>query len=91
MENRVVSNQTYATHPDGELHILVKQQAGTGLSFKDPILEICGRRKDAWAGQVEVRLQGAISDLHAAEARYRESCRKSFVLFRIKKAGCLHK
>ncbi len=33
-------------------------------------LEVCNRRKDAWENQVEVRLlQGAVSDLHAAEAR----------------------
>ena len=61
--------------------------SGTGLSFKDSILEVCGRWKDAWANQVEVRLQGAISDLHAAEARYHDSCRKNFMLFEIKEAN----
>ena len=60
---------------------------GTGLSFKDSILEVCGRRKDAWANQVEVRLQGAISDLHTAEARYHDSCRKNSMLFKIKEAN----
>ena len=59
----------------------------TGLSFKYSILEICGRRKDAWANQVEVRLQGANSDLHTAEAHYHESCRKNFMLFKIKEAN----
>ena len=56
---------------------------GTRLSFKDSILEVCGRRKDAWENQVEVRLQGEISDLHAAEPRYHDSCRKNFMLFKI--------
>ena len=60
---------------------------GTGLSFKNSILEVCGRWKDAWANQVEVRLQGAISDLHAAEARYYDSCRKNFMLFKIKETN----
>ncbi len=60
---------------------------GTGLSFKDPILEVCGREKDAWENQVEVRLQGAISDLHAAEPRYYDSCQRNFILFKIKEAN----
>ena len=59
---------------------------GTGLSFKDSILEACGRWKDAWANQVEGRLQGVISDLHAAEARYHDSSQKNFMLFKIKEA-----
>ena len=60
---------------------------GTGLSFKDSILEVCGRWKDAWANQVEVALQGAISDLPTAEARYHNGCRKNFMLFKIKEAN----
>ena len=60
---------------------------GIGLSFKDSILEICGRWKDAWANQVEVRLQGAISDPHAAEACYHDSCWKNVMLFKIKEAN----
>ena len=57
------------------------------MSFKDSILEVCGRWKDAWENQVEVRLQGAISDLHTAGARYHDSCRKNFMLFKIKEAN----
>ena len=49
--------------------------------------EADGRRKDAWANLFEVKLQGAISDLHAAEAHYHESCRKNFMLFKIKEAN----
>ena len=30
-----------------------------------------------------MRLQGAVSDLHAAEACYHDSCRKNFMLFKI--------
>ena len=57
---------------------------GTGLSFIDSILEICNRRKDTWANQVEERLHDAVSDVHSAEARYHDSCRKNFMLFKIK-------
>ena len=60
---------------------------GIGLSFKDSILETCNRQKDTWASQVEVRLQGAVSDLHVAEARYHNSCRKNFMLFKSKQAN----
>ena len=51
VENRIISNLTHATHPDGAAYI-VKQKAVAVAS----ILEICGRRKDAWADQVEIRL-----------------------------------
>ena len=61
--------------------------ASCGTGFQDSILEVCGRQKDAWANQVEVRLQGAISDLHAAEVRYHDSCRKNFMLFKIIEAN----
>ena len=47
---------------------------GTGLLFKDSILEVCGRRKDAWAN-------------HAAEARYHDSYWKNFMPFQIKEAN----
>ena len=39
------------------------------------------------ANQVEVRLQDAISDLLAAEARYHDSYQKNFMLFKIKEAN----
>lgn len=48
-------------------------------TFKDAILEVCNSRKDERAGAVEVRLHGAITDLHAADARYHDDCRKSFM------------
>ena len=35
--------------------------------------------KNEWARQVEVRIMGAVSDLHAADARYLDDCRKSFM------------
>ena len=47
--------------------------------FKEVILDVCKNRNDEWALQVEVRLQGAISDLHAADARYHDDCRTNFM------------
>ena len=38
--------------------------------FKDVLLEVCKKRDDILGDPVMVRLQGAPSDLHAADARY---------------------
>lgn len=48
-------------------------------TFKETVLEACESRNDDWAKQVEVRLLGAVSDLHAADARYHDDCRKIFM------------
>ena len=48
-------------------------------SFKEAILDVCLSRKDEWGKEVEVRLAGAVSDLHAADARYHDDCRKKFM------------
>ena len=37
------------------------------------------REKDEWEKEVEVRLAGAVSDLHAADVRYHDDCRKKFM------------
>ena len=57
---------------------------GTSLSFKDTILMKCEERGDGdeWARQVQTRLQGALSDLHAVKARYHDNCRKRFMVSR---------
>ncbi len=44
-------------------------------SFKETILGVCFTRKDDWTRTIQVRLQGAISDLHAADGRYHQDCR----------------
>ena len=36
-------------------------------------------RNDQWANHVKIRIQGAVSDLHAADARYHEDCKSSFM------------
>ena len=40
---------------------------------------MCDLRGDEWAGAVKTRIHGAISDLHAADARYHVSCRCKFM------------
>ena len=48
-------------------------------SYKDYILRICSERNDEWGNEVQVRMEGAISDLHAAEARYHVDCYSRFI------------
>ena len=49
-------------------------------TFKQTILDRCVERNDEWSHQVQVRIGGAISDLHAADARYHVDCRTHFFL-----------
>ena len=48
-------------------------------SFKESILKVCDQRKDHVAEQVRFRVEGALSDLHAADARYHVDCMTSFM------------
>ena len=47
-------------------------------SFKEVLLQICDDRSDILGDNVRVRLQGASSDLHAAEGRYHKNCYSNF-------------
>ncbi len=38
------------------------------------MLNKCDERNDDWASEVRIRVEGALSDLHAAEARYHKDC-----------------
>ncbi|KAG0729000.1 hypothetical protein GWK47_031251 [Chionoecetes opilio] len=49
------------------------------MSLKTEILAKCDERNDDWAAQVRIRVSGAISDLHAADARYHVACRTNFM------------
>lgn len=51
----------------------------TDKNFKETILQVCRDRNDQWAKDVELRVLGAVSDLHAADARYHRDCRPSFM------------
>ena len=48
--------------------------------YKESVLSICDERNDEWAAKVWVRLSDtrANHDLHAADARYHDDCRKNF-------------
>ena len=52
---------------------------GCKKSFKNSILEACDLRKDEWAARVRVWVEGSVSDLHAADARYHVDCRATFM------------
>lgn len=47
-------------------------------SLKDVILKACDARNDEWAQQVRIRVEGAVSDLHAADAQYHKDCMSTF-------------
>ena len=55
--------------------------------FKEVLLEVCDRRDDILADTVRIRLQGATSDLHAADGRYHKNCYSDFVSERSIKAA----
>lgn len=44
--------------------------------LKEKILESCDGRNDEWG--TDVRIETAVSDLHAADARYHVTCRRHF-------------
>ena len=48
-------------------------------SFKYIILETCDSRGDNSARHVRLRVDGAVSDLHAADGRYHYDCRTAFM------------
>ena len=48
-------------------------------SLKASILDTCAFRSDDWAGEVLIRVQGAVSDLQAAEGRYHYDCKTKFM------------
>lgn len=52
---------------------------GNIKTFKDKILDICQTRADTESRQIQTRLHGALSDLHAADARYHTSCYSNFM------------
>lgn len=65
-------------HPDRWRKAVLCRTAGE-KAFKESILVVCGKRNDEIANQVRVRVEGAISDLHAADARYHVDCMTTFM------------
>ena len=45
------------------------ERAQDGERLKEQLLEKCDERKDKWAGKVRLRIQVAVSDLHAEDVR----------------------
>jgi hypothetical protein len=69
-------------HPDRWKRAVLCRTAYAGphkRSFKKSVLEVCTQRNDDIANQVRVRIEGALSDLHAADARYHVNCMTSFM------------
>ncbi|KAJ8021891.1 hypothetical protein HOLleu_39220 [Holothuria leucospilota] len=48
-------------------------------SYKAYLLERCHSRNDRWATEVQSRIEGAVSDLHAVDARYHRDCMSLFL------------
>lgn len=69
-------------HPDRwrEAYLCRTSERGTNSIYKDKLLKICNERNDNWAEEVRTRLSDirASHDLHAADARYHNDCRKRF-------------
>ena len=67
-------------HPDRWKKAVLCRTAYAGpgkKAFKESILEACTQRNIA--KKVRVRVEGALSDLHAADARYHINCMASFM------------
>ena len=52
---------------------------GNQNTFKQNVLRVCDSRHDEVSEIVKLRLLGVVSDLHAADARYHDECRKRFM------------
>ena len=77
-------------HPDRWRQVKLSRTAYRGSeqkTFQQSILDVCFHRKDDLANQVQMRLHGAISDLHAADARYHDDCRGTSMAARSIKAA----
>lgn len=50
-----------------------------GKFIKQLVLDTCNKQNDKWSSHVRIRVEGAVSDLNSAEARYHVDCRNRFV------------
>ena len=73
MESRVIS------FPIKAFLCRTSDRGKGNLSFKDVILQVCEQRQDEWGENVSLRVNGAITDLHSADGRYHDDCRKNFM------------
>ena len=68
-------------HPERQRRVVQCRTADypTGKTFKERILDVCNQRNDKQAEDVRLRLQGAVSDLHAADGQYHKDCQVTFM------------
>ena len=66
-------------HPDRCKKAVLFRTAYAGPVKKESKLKACTQHNDDIANQVRVRVEGALSDLHAADARYHVNCMASFM------------
>ena len=68
-------------HPHRNIRVVLCKTADSPnhKNFKTVIMDTCRARRDQWANEILVRVQGAVSDLHAADARYHYDCRTKFM------------
>lgn len=43
------------------------------------MIEACKKRSDNWVAEVRLRLDGAVSEIHAADARYHVDCKSKIL------------
>lgn len=78
-------------HPDRRPKVLqCRTLPKAGPTFKETILEICKQRGDKQAEDVCMRLLGAPTDLHAADAQYHKNCYSSLASYRNVKVAKTH-
>ena len=63
---------------------------GNQNTFKQNVLRVCDSRHDDVSEIVKLRLLGVVSDLHAADARYHDECRKRFMSSRSVTSAARH-
>ena len=54
-------------------------ERGEQQTFKQSILDVCNAHQDEIGQTVKMRVLAGVSDLHAADARYHDDCRKAFM------------
>ena len=72
---KCLSRETSLRHPDRWRKVVPCRTAG---DFKKNILQTCELRNDSQAEQVRIRINGALSDLHAADGQYHFDCYARF-------------
>lgn len=68
-------------HPDRWRRVVLcrtADRAGT-KTFKQSVIDTCDKRQDSHGHEVKRRVFSAVSDLHAADARYHKDCFARFV------------